>query len=295
MTTFFKEHKNVFFVFLVLVFIFYGNSLKNKYALDDDYITVTNLKEKGKEKEFVPNHKLVSKGFSGIIKIFKSRYAHDSEGSFDYRPLTTATFAIEYGIFGQNPFMSHFINLLLYFITIWLMFCVLLKLFENYEYKFNIAFLSSILFLIHPIHTEVVDNLKCRDELLAFIFSLSALWFSLEAYKKPTIRNISLILLFLTLGLLSKRSALLFFAVIPLCYIFFRKVNVKIIVAMLISIVVVYFSVQLLKGSIVSEKSVRHFYHFENPLYVEKVPFLQKIIIGFKTLGFYVKFLVFPY
>jgi hypothetical protein len=70
MTTFFKEHKNVFFVFLVLVFIFYGNSLKNKYALDDDYITVTNLKEKGKEKEFVPNHKLVSKGFSGISQNF---------------------------------------------------------------------------------------------------------------------------------------------------------------------------------------------------------------------------------
>lgn len=295
MTTFFKEHKNVFFVFLVLVFIFYGNSLKNKYALDDDYITVTNLKEKGKEKEFVPNHKFVSKGFSGIIKIFKSRYAHDSEGSFDYRPLTTATFAIEYGIFGQNPFMSHLINLLLYFITIWLMFCVLLKLFENHEYKFNIAFLSSILFLIHPIHTEVVDNLKCRDELLAFIFSLSALWYSLEAYRKPNIKSIFLVLLFLTLGLLSKRSAILFFAVIPLCYIFFRKVNVKIIVAMLISIVLVYFSVQLLKNSIVSEKSVRHFYHFENPLYVEKVSFLQKIIIGFKTLGFYIKFLVFPY
>lgn len=295
MIIYFKEHKNVFFIFLILVFIFYANSLKNKYSLDDDYITVTNLKEKGKEKDFIPNHKLVSKGFSGIIKIFKSRYAHDSEGSFDYRPLTTATFAIEYGFFGQNPFMSHLINLLLYFITIWLMFCVLLRLFEDYDYKFTIAFLSSILFLIHPIHTEVVDNLKCRDELLAFIFSLSALWYSLDAYKKPSIKNISLIILFLILGLLSKRSAILFFGVIPLCYVFFRKVNIKIIIGMLISIVVIYFSVQMLKNSIVSEKSVRHFYHFENPLYTDKVPFFQKIIIGFKTLGFYIKFLIFPY
>ena len=40
-------------------FIFYANSLKNKFALDDDYITVTNLLVKG--KEFKPNNKLIAK------------------------------------------------------------------------------------------------------------------------------------------------------------------------------------------------------------------------------------------
>ncbi|MES2763000.1 MAG: hypothetical protein V4677_12380, partial [Bacteroidota bacterium] len=95
----------------------YGNSLKNKYSLDDDYVTVTNFPVKG--KEFSPNHKLVSKGFGGIVKIWKSRYAHDSEASFDYRPFVTTTFAIEYAIFGQNPFISHLVNLLLYFVCIW--------------------------------------------------------------------------------------------------------------------------------------------------------------------------------
>lgn len=48
-------------------------------------VTVTNFPTKG--KEFVPNHKLVSKGFGGIVKIWKSRYAHDSEGSFDYETI----------------------------------------------------------------------------------------------------------------------------------------------------------------------------------------------------------------
>lgn len=293
MLTYFKEHKKVFFTFLTLVFLFYGNSLKNKYSLDDDYITVTNFPEKG--KEYVPNQNLVSKGFGGIIKIWKSRYAHDSEGSFDYRPFTTTTFAIEYGIFGQNPFISHLINLLLYFLSIWLLFCLLLKLFEDYEFKFTIALLCSLLFLIHPIHTEVVNNLKCRDELLAFLCSLIALWYSLEAYKKPNFKNIFLIILFLIFGLFSKRTAILFLAIIPLCLFFFRKINIKNALYLLIAFIIIYAIVPLVKSNIISEKSVRLFYHFENPLYTDKVPFFEKIIIGIKTFGFYIKFLIFPF
>ena len=109
-----KENKKTILLFFIFCFLFYGNSLKNKYALDDDYITVTNFPVKG--QKYVPNHPLVSKGFKGIPKIWKSRYASDEESSFDYRPLVTASFAIEYGIFGQNPFISHLINILIYFI-----------------------------------------------------------------------------------------------------------------------------------------------------------------------------------
>jgi tetratricopeptide (TPR) repeat protein/type IV secretory pathway VirB2 component (pilin) len=293
MILYFNTHKNIFFTFLILVFLFYGNSLRNKYALDDDYVTVTNLPEKG--KDFVPNHKLVSKGFKGILGIWKSRYAHDSEGSFDYRPFTTTTFAIEYAIFGQNPFVSHLINLLLYFITIWLIFCCLLKLFEENNYNFSLALICALFFLIHPAHTEVVDNLKCRDELLAFSCSLCALWFSLEAYKKPTFKAVVMVILFLLMGLFSKKTAILFIAVIPMCLLFFRKLNFKKAAFIVFSILIVIRVVPLVKKNVINEDVVRHFYHFENPLYTDSVPFFQKIIIGIKTFGFYVKFLFFPY
>ena len=293
MTIYYKEHKKVFFTFLVLVFLFYGNSLKNKYALDDDYVTVTNFPTKG--KEFVPNHKLVSKGFGGIVKIWKSRYAHDSEGSFDYRPFTTTTFAIEYAIFGQNPFVSHLVNLLLYFTCVWLLFCIILKLLEEYEQKFALAFLCSLLFLVHPIHTEVVNNLKCRDELLAFICGMCALWFSLKTYTKLNFKNIVFVIIFLALGLFSKRTAMIFFAVIPMCIIFFRKVNIKKIGILLAVLVVTNYLIPLVKLNIVSEKVVRHFYHFENPLYTDSVSLFHRLIIGIKTFGFYVGFSLFPY
>lgn len=295
MIIYFKENKKVFFLLFTLTFLYYGNSLRNKYSLDDDYVTVTNFPVKGKEKEYVPNHNLVSKGFKGILKIFKSRYAHDTDGAFDYRPITTVTFAIEYAIFGQSPFISHFINILIYFFSIWLIFCNLFKLLEQHENKLNIAFICALLFLIHPIHTEVVNNIKCRDELLAFSFSMLALCHCFKIYEKFTFKNLFLIALFLSLGLLSKKSAILFIGIMPLCFVFYRKFSVKylyvILSAGLFALLIVFF----LKLNVVTEEIKRNFYHFENPLYTEHFSLFQKLIIALKSFGFYTKLFIFPY
>lgn len=288
-----KEHKKIFLSLFILTFLFYGNSLKNKYALDDDYITVTNFPIKG--QPYYPNNSLVSNGIKGIPKIWKSRYAHDAEASFEYRPVTTSSFAIEYGIFGQNPFVSHLINILIYFFTTVLIFCVLYILFEKVEHRFVISYLASLFFLIHPIHTEVVNNIKCRDELLAMFFPLCAFWFSLSFYKKPNIKDIVLIIVFMLLGLLSKRSSMVFIAIIPLAFIFFRKTNIKLIIGSIVLLTISYIGFLKIKGSLITEKNVRHFYDFENPLYVLKVSFITKIGIALKSLGFYVKLLFIPF
>ena len=139
-----QKNKTTYTLFLVLTFLFYGNSLKNKYSLDDDYITVTNLPVKG--QKFTPNNNLIKDGFKSIPKIWVSRYAHDAEAAFDYRPVVTTSFAIEYAIFGQNPFISHLINIILYFIIICILFDVLLILFENHPFlcEQNLRFLARI-------------------------------------------------------------------------------------------------------------------------------------------------------
>ncbi len=289
----YKQYKKIALFFIASCIILYGNSLKNKYALDDDYVTVTNFPVKG--QNFVPNQKQTSKGFKGIPEIWRSNYAHDNESSFEYRPLTTTTFAIEYQFFGQNPFISHLINLLLYILTVWCIFCILMELFRNFAYAFTLAFLTTFVFLLHPIHTEVVDNIKCRDELMAFLFPLLALWYSLKCYDKPSAKSIILIILFLLLGLFSKKSALLFMAIIPLALFFYRQITRKAIIifgSSLLLMRVLYF---FIKSKFLTENEIRFFYHFENPLFTENVSFLGKIIAALKTLGFYVKFLVFPY
>lgn len=289
----FNKYKNIFFLFLVTTFLIYGNTLRNKYALDDEYVTATNFPVKG--KEYVPNHKLVAKGIKGIPEIWKSKYATDNESSFDYRPVTSSSFALEYSVFGQNPFVSHLINIILYFLCVWVLFCVLYKLFEEYKFNFMVPFLVSFIFLIHPIHTEVVASIKCRDELLAFLLPMISLWFSLKFYHKPTYQTALLIIIFLVLGIFSKRTAIIFMAIIPLCLFFYRKIKLKHILYFGLFALIIKTFDYIIKSNFSITDSARLYYHFENPLYTESLSFVEKIMFGLKTFGFYIKFLVFPY
>ncbi|MBI3519969.1 MAG: tetratricopeptide repeat protein [Bacteroidetes bacterium] len=287
------KNKKTITLFFFITVLFYGITLKNKYALDDDYVTATNFPVKG--QAYTPNNKLIKDGFSSIPFIWVSHYAHDNEGAFDYRPVVTTTFAIEYGIFGQQPFISHLINILLYFFTIWLFYCCLLKIFKQHELQKQIAFITALLFLIHPIHTEVVASLKSRDEILAFLFSLLFLNQFLIWEETKNIKHIFLAILFIFLGYFSKQTSILFFAVIPLVFFFYKKIDFKKIILLVIIFGTLFACFQLFIKYIITEKEVRNFYHFENPLFTEKVNFIDKIFIALKTLGFYIKMLIFPY
>ena len=71
--------------------------------------------------------------------------------------------------------IRHIVSVLLYILSA----VLLLKLLRDYVFKYanlkfihhtDIAFITSVLFLVHPIHTEVVANVKSRDEILSFLF-----------------------------------------------------------------------------------------------------------------------------
>jgi hypothetical protein len=73
-------------ILIAIVFAFYGNTLKNKYALDDYIVT-----EKGN---------MTTQGIKAIPKIIKSYYVDRSEDiKFDYRPMVKISFAIEHELF----------------------------------------------------------------------------------------------------------------------------------------------------------------------------------------------------
>jgi tetratricopeptide (TPR) repeat protein len=128
---------------------------------------------------------------------------------------------------------------------------VLKKLFENRSSEthfFSLSFVASLLFCAHPIHTEVVANIKGRDEILSLIFSLMSLSFTLDYLRNNKIYLLILSGLSFFLGLLSKENVFTFVAVIPLAVYFFRKANAKqylIILLPVIVAVVFYFLLRL--------------------------------------------------
>jgi hypothetical protein len=200
-----KDRSKLFALIIVLfIFAIYGNSIRNEYNLDDEFVTNGNPQ--------------VAKGIKAIPEIFTSLYSQRQNLAYGYRPVVKATYAIEYQFFGWNPHISHFFNILLYAICCFVLFIVLKRIFQNYSSSLFLVVV--LLFAAHPVHTEVVNSLKNRDEILSLTFSLLALISFIKYYEnKKFIWLVSGLILFI-IAILSKLNAVTFIIIIPLAIYF---------------------------------------------------------------------------
>jgi len=202
----------LFWSVVIISFFLYLNTLNNGYNLDDELVT--------------KNHPITSKGFSAIGKIFSQPYYSDASGNaYEYRPIVLLSFAIEHQFFGDNPSLSHLFNVILYTLIIFVLFKLLALLFSSYSYI--LPFTITLLFAAHPLHTEVVASIKNRDELLAFLFGISCLWFGLKFINTGKKKFIIIMTLFFLLGVLSKKSILPFALVVPIALVMFRHLQLS--------------------------------------------------------------------
>ena len=136
-----------------------------------------------------------------------------------YRPITRVMFAAEWEWGGGKPGLGHWMNVLLYALTGYVLYRLLNRLTANTF----LSFTASLIFIAHPIHTEVVANIKSRDEILSFLSCLFAMGSYMDYLVKKSWTGMigSFALLFLALG--SKESAITFIAVIPLMGWFFNR------------------------------------------------------------------------
>jgi protein O-mannosyl-transferase len=198
---------------VIATFLLYANTLKHDYVIDD-LIVVT-------------NNKLTQEGVSAIPEIFSHSYLFGYDGREDesYRPITLTTFAIERTLFDADPFFSHLIQVLLYGVTILLLFRLLQLMFG--EEKWKLTLLIAGLYMLHPIHTEVVANVKSRDELLCALFLFAALLLFLKAYRKGNKLMLASSLGVYILALLSKETAAPAIVLFPAILWFFEKTSLK--------------------------------------------------------------------
>jgi len=275
-----KANRYFILSFFIYALILYGNTIFNKYAVDDNLVT---------------NNKVVQQGIKAIPQIFSTRYftqeGNIGSSSTDYRPIVKATFAIEYQLWGDKPGRSHAINILLYWALSVLLFFILTKIFSNYNILF--PFLITLLFMAHPVHTEVVASLKNRDELLAFICGLGSLWFMLRYAENLKIRYAFFAFLIFFTGYLCKSSIFPFLVLIPLVLHFFTRLKTRKIVLIFFTtlavILIAYLTPHLFLPPLQRLNSL-----IENPLYFEKNIWVR-LGTGFVSLLFYVKMLVYPY
>ncbi|MFH0864858.1 MAG: hypothetical protein V1904_01595 [Bacteroidota bacterium] len=285
-----------YLIIAIFAFILYGNTIPNDYSLDDNLVVLKN--------------KQVMKGISAIPEIFTSHYREDERNEYGYRPVAKSTFAIESEFFTQNPHVSHFINILLYIGLLLLLLKLLNKIFPDISGSLKLMII--LLFAAHPLHTEVVANLKNREELLCFLFAVAASLFFIKAVTSQKLRGLYLILGFISISLsiLSKQTGLVFCIIIPVIILqfFIKPVNPKKILLpenktllrkylslLVFSVFIIILGYAVYKApdiALPAEDKILNGY--ENPLFLDNSLY-NRICLGFMGLLYYFKLVFIPY
>jgi protein O-mannosyl-transferase len=235
-------------ILAILSLVFYFNSFFNEYAHDDGIVIVKNA--------------YVQEGLSGIPDIL-TKDAYDSYyrllnttnqlSGGRYRPLSIVTFAIEQQFFGTIPenkidsvlrdnyaygvkgeqqkklvhdmHARHVLNVLWYILSV-----VVLLYFLRYVVFRNapmMAFIAALLFTIHPIHTEVVANVKSRDEIMSLLFMCLTFIFEFKYRELKDKRMLLAALVSYFLAFLSKEYAITMVVLLPLSLYLFNNFSIK--------------------------------------------------------------------
>ncbi len=289
---FFTHFKWAIPILVAVAVALYLPSIQYEFVLDDKIVYHDN--------------QYVQKGLKGVWDIlstesFQGYFGEQKDFVFGarYRPLSIVTFAVEHEFFGLNPKVGHIGNIIFYALSVLLLLRVLSLFFplkEGQAWWWSIPFIASLLFVLHPLHVEVVANIKGRDEIMTMMGAFGALYgtFKYIDTRKAYWLILSTIAYFL--GLLSKENAITFLAVIPAAMYFFRKPvredYIKTMVPLLITtIIYLIIRYQVIGYFLSSGKEITNL--MNNP-FVEMTG-SEKLATIMYTLGLYLKLLFFPH
>ncbi len=102
------------------------------------------------------------------------------------RPVTMATFSLNYAIGGLEPLSYHYVNFFIHLANSLLAYALLLLTLKGrIDEHVNVSFLAALMFAVHPVGTQAVTYIVQRAEILsAFFYLLSLVLFVKASLKK---------------------------------------------------------------------------------------------------------------
>lgn len=277
----------------LLAILLYLPTLNFDYTQDDAIVIEENV--------------FTQKGIAGIPDLwthdtFYGFFQDDSKSSLvaggRYRPFTPTLFALEGGILGFSPAVGHFFNLLYYGLLCGLIYLFLFELFRKFPKGAQWALWASLIFLAHPIHTEVVCNIKGRDEVMALLGSIAA---AFVLWKGSSFRHYALAFVLFLVAIFSKENAAVFVLLLPaLLWLQQREKQAKVSLGLLGSGLAIYLIARYaVLGTIGGGEEPRELMNnpfmqwngnsYEVLSYVERIP---TILLGLLT---YLKLVIWPW
>jgi len=200
-------------VLVIAVFMTYGNALFNQFVWDDGYLIV--------ENPLIKTFENFPRLFSGDLMASTAIRHYDSGY---YRPLSMASFMLDYKIWNLNPFGYHLVNVLIHLLNSFLVFCLMEIVFQR---RF-VAFGAALFFVVHPIHVEAVTPIYNRMGIQASFFVLLALVLFAKSNGLKRKGMVLGCLAAIGAGMLSKEEAIVAPLLLALYdYFYFRKQHQK--------------------------------------------------------------------
>lgn len=262
-------------------FILYANTFNHGWVLDDYGVLADNW--------------VVKSGTDGISTILTTTYRYGINHLTDnlYRPLSQIMFAIEWEISPENPGFHHIINVLFYALSCGLLFVFLFRLLKNVHPFIPLAI--ALLYAVHPVHTEVVANIKSRDEIMSFFFVIITGLLLLDYFEKNTFTKLLAAGVAFGLSMFSKEGGITMVVLFPLMGWYFYQADWKKMGATLAALIIpslIYISI---RQKIISEYSTSDVISVVDNLLVEAKDPGTRLASAIMLMGKYLLLLFVPY
>lgn len=145
----------------------YLNTLLNAFVYDDNTQVMNN--------PYIQSFRHVKEIFSTTVW----SYVGAQGLSNYYRPMMTFGYLVCFQLFGKVAYGFHLTNVLIHTAVVCILFGVTEELFHDRRW----AFITALLFALHPIHSESVAWIAAVTDLELSLFYLVAFWFFLRAAR----------------------------------------------------------------------------------------------------------------
>ncbi len=205
---FLRSNFGFFIILSIIVFAIYGKTINYEFTNHDDDVLITR------------NINFISE-FKNIPKLFTTSCYYSDDFPY-YRPILTLSFAIETILFGNNTKIFHLSNIILFILSIYLMYVFISRLKQN---SVILKFIC-ILIAVHPVFSSSIAWIPARNDTLLLIFTYLSFVNLTEYIKFNKNMNLSIFIVTFFIALLTKETAVILLPTyIVFIYTFDLKIN----------------------------------------------------------------------
>jgi len=171
----FQTHTLPVIILILTALLAYANAWPNNLVLDDIMFSMEN--------------RLPGVGLAEIGHFFTDNvWAGLGADTNLYRPLLLVSVALDMQLFGDWVAGYHLVNILLHALVTVAVYgfvrYLLLACGGEFPKSSYVALLSALIFAVHPIHTEVVNSIFNRSEMLVTLGVVGGLWWFLQTVEQ---------------------------------------------------------------------------------------------------------------